>query len=124
MVKGIGTDIVEVERITKVAERQGDKFIQRILTAAEQKEFVRLNHSMAFLAKRFAAKEAVAKALGTGIGHGVSFQDINVINNDKGAPSVVLFGGAAEELNRLGATDVLLSLADETHYAVAYAIVT
>tara|TARA_B110000046_G_scaffold33033_1_gene35529 strand:+ start:900 stop:1274 length:375 start_codon:yes stop_codon:yes gene_type:complete len=124
MVKGIGTDIVEVERITKVAERQGDKFIQRILTAAEQKEFVRLNRSMAFLAKRFAAKEAVAKALGTGIGHGVSFQDINVINNDKGAPSVVLFGGAAEKLNRLGATDVLLSLADETHYAVAYAIVT
>jgi len=124
MVKGIGTDIVEVERVEKVLQRQGGKFVQRVLTATEQQEFFRLNHSVAFLAKRFAAKEAVAKALGTGIGRGVSFQDINVGNNDKGAPCIVLSGGAAEALNNLGATEVLISLADETNYAVAFAILS
>ena len=122
MAKGIGTDIVDIGRVASVLERQGDKFIQRVLTTAEQQEFNRLNKNIAFLAKRFAAKEAIAKALGTGIGHGVSFQDMNVINNAKGAPSVELCGGAAEVMNSLGATEVLLSLADETNYAIAYVI--
>ena len=122
MVMGIGTDIVEIERITKILARPGDKFMQRVLTPTEQAEFLRLNHSAAFLAKRFAAKEAVAKALGTGIGHGVSFQDMNVVNDDRGAPAVELSGGAAEAMKSRGATQVLLSIADERHYAVAYAM--
>ncbi len=122
MVKGIGTDIVEVARMVKILQRQDDKFIQRVLTAAEQQEFTRLNNSAAFLAKRFAAKEAVAKALGTGIGHGVSFQDMNIINNDRGAPAVELSAGAAEVMHSSGATQVLLSIADERDYALAYAI--
>ena len=92
MVIGIGTDIVQIDRIAKVLERQGDKFTQRILTLTEQQEFARLDNGVAFLAKRFAAKEAVAKALGTGIGHGVSFQDITVINDNKGAPAISLSG--------------------------------
>jgi phosphopantetheine--protein transferase-like protein len=74
------------------------------------------------LAKRFAAKEAIAKALGTGIGHGVSFQDMIITNNAKGAPEVVLSGGAARIMAEQGAHKVLLSLADERHYAIAYAI--
>ncbi len=122
MIMGIGTDIVEIERITNILARPGDKFMQRVLTPAEQAEFLRLNHSAAYLAKRFAAKEAVAKALGTGIGHGVSFQDMNVVSDDRGAPAVELSGGANDVMQGLGATKVLLSIADERHYAVAYAI--
>jgi holo-[acyl-carrier protein] synthase len=124
MVIGIGTDIVQIDRIAKVLERQSDKFTQRILTPTEQQEFARLDNSVAYLAKRFAAKEAVAKALGTGIGHGVSFQDINVINDDKGAPAISLSGGAESVMRSRGASQVLLSLADEVHYAIAYAILT
>ncbi|MDB9844397.1 holo-ACP synthase, partial [Porticoccaceae bacterium] len=74
MALAIGTDIVEIKRIAAVLERQGNKFIQRILCDTEQAEYQRLKQSVAFLAKRYAAKEAVAKALGTGIGNGVSFQ--------------------------------------------------
>ena len=122
MVKGIGTDIVDIRRMVKVLERPGDKFVQRVLTAAEQREFARLNNSPAFLAKRFAAKEAVAKALGTGIGNGLSFQDMNVTNNDRGAPAVELSAGAAKVMHDCGASQVLLSIADEADYALAYAI--
>ena len=122
MVIGIGTDIVQIDRIAKVLERQGDKFAQRILTLTEQQEFARLDNSVAFLAKRFAAKEAVAKALGTGIGHGVSFQDITVIKDNKGAPAISLSGGAELVMLGRGASQVLLSLADEVQYAIAYAI--
>lgn len=122
MVRGIGTDIVDIKRMVKVLERQGDKFVQRVLTTGEQQQFARLNNSPAFLAKRFAAKEAVAKALGTGIGHGVSFQDINISNNDRGAPVVELSAGAAEVMHNSGGSQVLLSIADEAEYALAYAI--
>ena len=122
MALAIGTDIVEIQRVAQVLERQGDKFVQRILSQAEQAEYQRLNQSIGFLAKRFAAKEAVAKALGTGIGHGVSFQDVSVVNNDKGAPAIELTGGAAEILQSMGGSKVLISLADEQHYALAYAI--
>jgi holo-[acyl-carrier protein] synthase len=122
MVVNIGTDIVEIARITDVVERQGDTFAKRILTGDEFQRYQVIQNKVAYLAKRFAAKEAIAKALGTGIGHGVSFQDINVINNDKGAPEVTLTGGAARVMAEQGAHKVLLSLADERHYAIAYAI--
>ena len=123
MALAIGTDIVEIKRIAAVLERQGDKFIQRILCGTEQAEYQRLKQSVAFLAKRYAAKEAVAKALGTGIGNGVSFQDIVVVNNDIGAPAIELCGGAAEILQSLGGTKVLISIADEQNYAVAYVVI-
>lgn len=122
MALAVGTDIVEIQRVAKVLSRQGDLFVRRILCEAEQAEYQRLNQSAAFLAKRFAAKEAVAKALGTGIGHGVSFQDIQVVNNEFGAPGVELYGGAAEVLKSMGGSKVLISLADEQQYAVAYVI--
>jgi holo-[acyl-carrier protein] synthase len=118
----IGTDIVEISRITDVVERQGDTFAKRILTGEEFQRYQVSQNKSAYLAKRFAAKEAIAKALGTGIGHGVSFQDINVMNNAKGAPEVTLTGGAAHLMAEQGAHRVLLSLADERHYAIAYAI--
>ena len=122
MTLAIGTDIVEIARIEDATSRQGIKFVQRILCENELKQYQSNSNSTAFLAKRFAAKEAISKALGTGIGNGVSFQDIEIFNNSKGAPEVKLTGGAAEVLQSLGAKQVLLSLSDEKEYAIAYAV--
>jgi holo-[acyl-carrier protein] synthase len=121
MIIGIGTDIVDISRMQKILERQGDKFVSRILSKAEQK-LLRGQFTPASIAKRFAAKEAVAKSLGTGIGYGVSFQDITISNDSKGAPLVNLSGGAAKVLHKKSGTDVLLSLSDERDYAIAYAV--
>lgn len=122
MAIAIGTDIVEIARMDDATSRQGLKFVQRILCANEFEQYQSKSNSSAFLAKRFAAKEAIAKALGTGIGNGVSFQDIEIHNNAKGAPQVKLTGGAAQMLAEMGATKVLLSLSDEKEYALAYAV--
>jgi holo-[acyl-carrier protein] synthase len=120
MTIAIGTDIVEIRRIADVLERQGDKFVQRILTASEIEEYRARGNSVAFLAKRFAAKEAIAKALGTGIGRGISFQQLVTSNNLEGAPEVDLQDAAAQRLTEIGGTKVLLSLSDEKNYALAY----
>ena len=124
MVIGIGTDIVEIERISDVLNRQGDKFVERILTESEQEQYQQSPQKAAFLAKRFAAKEAVAKALGTGIGHGVSFQDMVITNDVKGAPQISLSGGAAKILAKKEGSVVLISIADERDYAIAYAVLS
>ena len=123
MVIAIGTDIVEIARIAEVLERQGERFIDRILTVSE-KTLYNQSKSVSFVAKRFAAKEAVAKALGTGIGRGVSFQYIVISNNAKGAPLVELSNVAADVMRELGGARMLLSLSDERHYALAYAVLT
>ncbi len=120
MTIAIGTDIVEIQRIASALECQGDKFVQRILTKSEIVEYQARGNSVAFLAKRFAAKEAIAKALGTGIGRGISFQQLIVSNISDGAPQVELQANAAERLKQLGGSKVLLSLSDEKSYALAY----
>ena len=120
----IGTDIVEIARIADILERQGERFIDRILSPGEKLQYLAHSDGVAFVAKRFAAKEAVAKALGTGIGHGVSFQDMVIGNDHKGAPFVELANGAAEVMRDRGGQKMLLSLADERHYALAYAVLT
>ena len=120
MTIAIGTDIIDIQRIADAIERQGDKFVQRILTESEIAEYRGRGNSVAFLAKRFAAKEAIAKALGTGIGRGISFQHMIISNNAEGAPQVELQDNAAERLNQLDGTNVLLSLSDEKNYAIAY----
>jgi holo-[acyl-carrier protein] synthase len=124
MTIAIGTDIVEIKRIVDALERQGDKFVQRILTESEIAEFHERGNSVAFLAKRFAAKEAIAKALGTGIGRGISFQHMIVSNNADGAPQVELQENASDRLKKLDGTKVLLSLSDEKNYALAYVAIT
>ena len=118
----IGTDIVELERIAEILERQGERFVDRILSADEKLQYQGHSDGVAFVAKRFAAKEAIAKALGTGIGHGVSFQDMVIRNDSRGAPSAELSNGAAEVMKELGGTKMLISLSDERHYALAYAV--
>ena len=86
----IGTDILKVERIDDVLSRLGERFVKRILTEEEQREYRASGQPGRLLAKRFAAKEAIAKALGTGIGRGVSWQDIQIEHDDKGcAPGTV-----------------------------------
>jgi len=123
MTLAIGTDIVEIQRIADAIERQGEKFVKRILTESEIADFQARGETAAFLAKRFAAKEAIAKALGTGIGRGISFQHMIIANNSLGAPEVRLEGNAAELLKKLNGSRVLLSLADEKHSALAYVVI-
>ena len=118
----VGTDILKVERIDDVVGRLGDRFVKRILTGREQDEYRASKQANRLLAKRFAAKEAVAKALGTGIGRGVSWQDIQIEHDANGAPQVRLSGGAAAAAAARGGSRIELSLADEIEYVVAFAV--
>ncbi|CAH0541386.1 holo-ACP synthase [Vibrio marisflavi] len=119
---GIGTDIAEIERFERAVERSGESFARRILTDFEHATYVDLNNKSRFLAKRFAAKEAASKALGTGIASGVTFQDFQVSNDARGKPILTLTNKAKEIADQLGATNFHLSLSDERHYAVATVI--
>ena len=116
---GLGSDIAEIERIEKALSRSGDAFAERILTPQELAVFTSLKQKGRYLAKRFAAKEAAAKALGTGIAKGVGFQQIEVSNNQFGKPELV-FNGAAQALcEQLGVSSQFISISDERDYAVA-----
>ena len=118
----VGTDILQIERIEEVVTRLGDRFVRRILTPQEQEEYAVSKQANRLLAKRFAAKEAIAKSLGTGIGRGVSWQDIQIEHDANGAPIVKLQGGAKLVALERGGTRVALSLADEMDYVVAFAV--
>ncbi len=109
-------------RIDEVLARLGNRFVQRILTLQEQQEYHASKQPGRFLAKRFAAKEAIAKALGTGIGRGVSWQDIQIEHDVHGAPLVRLSGGARRVADERGGVRVELSVADEMDYVVAFAV--
>ncbi|GIU22731.1 holo-ACP synthase [Shewanella schlegeliana] len=128
MIVGLGTDIVEIARIDERISAAGDETLlncrlaKRVLTKTEFALFVSSSQPGRYLAKRFAAKEAAAKALGTGIGRGVSFQHIEISNNANGAPLVMFSDGAAERLAQLGGSRAHLSIADEKHYATATVI--
>ena len=122
MALSIGTDIVDIDRIGASLERLGERFAERVLSVEELRQWRDKSSSVAFLARRFAAKEAVSKALGTGIGRGVSFQDIVITHNAQGAPQVQLSGGAQAALEAMAASRVLISLSDERRYAIAYAM--
>lgn len=128
MIVGLGTDIVEIARIETRIPVAGEKDLytnrlaNRVLTPLELEIFIKSSNPARYLAKRFAAKEAAAKALGTGIGRGVSFQHIEISNNDNGAPVVTFSAGAAERLATLGGVRGHLSIADEKHYATATVI--
>ncbi|ELI5735496.1 holo-ACP synthase [Vibrio fluvialis] len=122
MIVGLGTDIAEIERIEKALARSGRAFAERILTPQELTQFDGLKQQGRYLAKRFAAKEAASKALGTGIAHGVSFQDFAISNDGNGKPLLSLSGKAAELAQRSQVALVHLTISDERHYAVATVI--
>ncbi len=123
MILGVGTDIVAIPRISAALSRHGDRFAARILRPEEQALFGRQRHAAAWLAKRFAAKEALAKALGTGIGR-VSWQDFAVLPELGGAPQVHCHGHARELLAQRGVTGVWISLSDEREHALAFAVLS
>lgn len=120
---GIGTDIVSVTRIKKIWDRYGAAFARHILSKKELEAFTQVTNPIGFLAKRFAAKEAVAKALGTGFRpHGVLLTDIEVFNDLLGKPQLHFTGGAEREMNRLGVEESQLSLSDEKEFALAFVV--
>ena len=122
MIVGIGTDIVAVARIQEGLTQHGDRFARRILTGGEFDRFSCHNSQASFLAKRFAAKEAVVKALGCGFRDGISMHHIEVDNDSLGKPFLQLSCAAAERAASLEVGDLHLSLADEAEYAIAYVI--
>ncbi|WP_257266227.1 holo-ACP synthase [Endozoicomonas sp. ONNA2] len=119
MIVGIGTDIVRIDRIERSLSRLGEAFVGRILTDHELSQWQK--RSPAWLAKRFAAKEAVAKAFGTGIGK-LSFQHIEVRNNTSGAPELFLYEYGLELQQQRGVKRLHISLADEQDNAIAFVV--
>lgn len=119
---GLGTDIVEISRVELQLQRS-DRIAARVLTEYEMAEFQTHGFPARYLAKRFAAKEAAAKALGTGIGHGISFQHIEIRNDDYGKPLLILSGAADEKLGGKGRYHTFLSISDEQQYAVATVVI-
>lgn len=123
-VRAIGTDLLDSQRIAQSLNRHGLRLARRILTATELELWHSRNDSANFLAKQFAAKEALAKALGTGIAQGVGFQQMEVLRDELGAPVVQLYGQAAARLTELGAQKALLSLSDEGDWVLAFAVLS
>ncbi|MGI6097195.1 MAG: holo-ACP synthase [Dethiobacteria bacterium] len=121
MIKGIGIDLVELARIERVYRRFPQKFLARIFTSKEREELFRRQNLIPALAARFAAKEAVVKALGSGIG-AVSWQDIELLREENTAPSVNLYGTAKEFAIRFGIDGLKVSWSHGRNYAVAQAV--
>ncbi|HVU99872.1 MAG TPA: holo-ACP synthase [Verrucomicrobiae bacterium] len=122
MILGTGIDLIEVSRIQNSYERFGERFLNRILLSGEI-EYC-LSHKMPapFLAARFAAKEAISKAFGTGIGAQLGWHDMEIRRKETGEPYVVLRGGGRELFNRRGAQRILISLSHTQAHATAVAI--
>jgi holo-[acyl-carrier protein] synthase len=122
---GMGSDITDIRRIEKVIGRHGDRFLDRIFTETERSRAERRAHPMATYAKRFAAKEACAKALGTGIRRGVWWRDMGVINLPTGRPTMQLTGGALRRLEEItpDGCEVRIDLTISDEWPLAQAIV-
>jgi holo-[acyl-carrier protein] synthase len=128
MIIGIGTDLVDIRRIERTIERHGERFLDRIFTASERARAERRANVVSTYAKRFAAKEACAKALGTGFRRGVFFRDIGVVNLPSGKPTLELAGGALERLQALippgHRAEIDIALTDEWPMAQALVIIS
>lgn len=120
MIYGIGTDIVHIKRMRDNLDKYENKFARRILTEAEFIEFENKNDKAAFLAKRFAAKEAAAKAMGTGFSDGLSLHHIGVSHDAAGKPILEFLDVAETFISENNIKQAHLSLADERDYAVAF----
>ena len=122
MIYGIGTDIVSIERIQNILNKNRDGFINRVLTDHEKALFANKADSAAFCAKRFAAKEAFSKALGTGIGRVVSFQDLTIRSNEHGKPYFMPSEKLRLYLQEKGIKHGHLSISDESQNALAFVV--
>lgn len=122
MIVGIGTDIARVARFEAALSRRGERLSERLLGAVERERFQAQARPAAFLAKRFAAKEAFVKALGTGLRNGMRWTEIQVVNDTLGRPSLLLAGRAHELARAAGVRATHLSLSDEAEFAVAFVV--
>ena len=127
MIVGIGSDLCSIERIEKSLDRFGDRFLNRVFTDVERRQAASRPQTIAgTLAKRFAAKEAFSKAVGTGFKRGVFMKDIGVVNAPRGAPTLHLTGGAKARLDALApdghAIDIHLTMTDDYPWAQAFVI--
>jgi holo-[acyl-carrier protein] synthase len=119
MIEGTGTDLVDIRRIEKVMQRFGERFENRVFTKKERQAAADIKDEkkrISFYAKRFAAKEAYAKAIGKGIGKDISFKEIGVVNKESGQPVI--------ELSEHEKSNIFLSLSDEYPYAQAFVVIS
>jgi len=123
VIVGIGTDIVNIDRIKRVFDKFGDDFVHKNFHELEIKQFVSLPEAnkVAYLSKRFAAKEAVAKALGVGIGSGIAFKDIAVVNDELGAPQIII---SSKIFPDIAEHNIHVSLSDDHPFAVAFVTIS
>jgi len=128
MILGIGSDIIDIRRVQKVIERHGERFLSRIFTDVERAKAERRAKSVDTYAKRFAAKEACSKALGTGIRQGVWWRDMGVVNLPGGRPTMKLTGGALRRLEALTPAGhevrIDLTITDEFPMAQAFVVIS
>ncbi|MFC0246574.1 holo-ACP synthase [Falsochrobactrum ovis] len=127
MIIGIGSDLIDIRRVEKTLEKYGERFTQRVFTPIEQAKSDARRQRAASYAKRFAAKEACAKALGTGIAQGVFWRDMGVINLPSGKPTMALTGGAQAQLQKLipagKRAAIHLTITDDFPLAQAFVII-
>ncbi|WP_198372540.1 holo-ACP synthase [Roseomonas rosulenta] len=130
MIIGIGSDVLDIRRLERTIEKHGDRFLERIFTPTERAKAERRTERIrtATYAKRFAAKEAASKALGTGFRAGVFWRDLGVVNLPSGQPTLRLTGGAAERLAAITPpghrAEIALTMTDEFPYAQAMVVIT
>ncbi len=127
MIIGLGQDMIDIRRVEKTLARHGDRFVQRLFTPIEQAKSDRRKKRAASYAKRFAAKEACAKALGTGLNQGVYWRDMGVVNLPGGKPTLELTGGAKKRLDKMTPPGhrafIHLTITDDDPHAQAFVII-
>lgn len=122
MIFGIGTDIVQLERVRHVHEKYGERFVERLLLPAERDAFQGHTRPLRFLAMRFAAKEAIVKAMGTGFSHGMWIRDSGVVANEWGKPEIIWSERGRRLCEQLGIGEGHVTLTDEAGLVVAVAV--
>ena len=122
MIFGIGIDVLELERISRVYRKYGQHFVDRLLLAGERSQFERTARPERFLAMRFAAKEAIVKAMGTGFAHGMWIRDVGVVQNHWGKPEVIYSERGRRMCESLGVGEGHVTLTDEKGLVVAVAV--
>ena len=122
MIFGIGVDVLEAARVKKLYDKYGDHFVERLLMPAEREQLGKTKRTERFLAMRFAAKEAIVKAMGTGFAHGIWIRDVGVVQNSWGRPEVVYSARGEKVRRRLGIGGGHVTLTDEAGLIVAVAV--
>lgn len=123
-IKNVGVDILHIQRIAKLLSTFERRFVERILTAEEREKFALSACKINFLAKKFAAKEAISKALGFGIGKYISWQDITIMHNKHGRPQCFVSRNLYQKLGKISSLHISLSLSDEKQYVIAFCNIT